>query len=151
MYPLVLFKNAKHLFEHMGRAHWFLSKNPSLSDFQSLNDGIKNCKLTCEKCPRNYFTKLFYPIIAQFWVLCLKSPQPATLFLMNSQGDYYIASSTDFSANDHAISKMSGWPKLQQNPLRTTLYNTEWLSQVWILCFSLSLIHSDLLEVQISW
>ena len=52
-----------------------------------------------------------------------------TSFNEYSQGDYYIASSTDFSANDHAIYKMSGWPKLQNNLLRTVQYNYEWLSQ----------------------
>ena len=60
---------------------------------------------------------------------CPYNPRANSSAYMNSQGDYYIASSTDFSANDHAIYKMSGWPKLQQNLKRTVQYNYEWLSQ----------------------
>lgn len=60
---------------------------------------------------------------------CPYSPKANSSAFMNNQGDYYIASSTDFSANDHAIYKMSGWPNLDQNLLRTLQYNSLWLSQ----------------------
>ena len=60
---------------------------------------------------------------------CPHNPRGNASAFMNSEGDYYIASSTDFSANDHAIYKMSGWPGLQQNLIRTIQFNSEWLSQ----------------------
>ena len=59
---------------------------------------------------------------------CPYSPRANSSAFMNSDGDYYVASSTGFSSNDHAIFRMSG-AKLNQNLLRTEQYNSAWLSQ----------------------
>ena len=78
------------------------------------------------------FLPLFISQVSQ-WVdgrgKCPYSPEANSSAYMNSQGDFYIASSTDFSANDHAIYKMSGWPDLNQGLLRSVQYNSMWLSQ----------------------
>lgn len=60
---------------------------------------------------------------------CPYSPKANSSAFMNSKGDFIIASPTDFSSNDFAIYKMSGWPDLNQNLLRTVQYNSLWLSQ----------------------
>ena len=59
---------------------------------------------------------------------CPFSPKANSSAFMNDVGEYYIASSTDFSANDPAIYRMSG-ANLDQALLRSERYNSMWLSQ----------------------
>lgn len=58
---------------------------------------------------------------------CPYSPEANSSALMTQSGDYYIASSTDFSSNDHAIYRMSG--KSFDDLVRTVQYNSLWLAQ----------------------
>jgi semaphorin 5 len=59
---------------------------------------------------------------------CPYSPRTNSSAFMNEGGEYYIASSTDFQSNDHAIYRMSG-PNLNNDLLRTVQYNSLWLAQ----------------------
>lgn len=58
---------------------------------------------------------------------CPHAPDANSTALMMTNGDYYIASSTDFSGNDHAIYRMSGTDF--RSMLRTVQYNSFWLDQ----------------------
>ena len=58
---------------------------------------------------------------------CPFAPDSNSTALMTSKGDYYTASSIDFSNSDHAIFRMSG--QGFKNLLRTNRHNTLWLSQ----------------------
>ncbi len=59
---------------------------------------------------------------------CPYSPMANSSAFMTRNGEYYIASSTDFSANDHAIYRMSG-RSLNSGLLRTERYNAKWLDK----------------------
>ena len=55
---------------------------------------------------------------------CPYSPHSNITSLMASNGDYYIASPTDFSGQDFSIYRLMG----SSNRLRTMQYNSKWLN-----------------------
>ena len=59
---------------------------------------------------------------------CPYSPKANSSAFMNDNGDYYIAGSTDFSANDYTIYRMSG-ANLDQALVRTEPYNPLYMTQ----------------------
>lgn len=68
--------------------------------------------------------------------LCPYSPYANSTALMTSQGDYYLASTIDFTETDPVIFKGQGKPPL----LRTVQYDPKWLSGKKILYISLLLL-----------
>ncbi|XP_023224670.1 semaphorin-5A-like [Centruroides sculpturatus] len=56
---------------------------------------------------------------------CPYSPHHNSTALMTVQGDYYIASAVDFSAQDHAIYRIMGKGPI----LRTVQYDPKWLNE----------------------
>ena len=62
---------------------------------------------------------------------CPYSPHSNVTSLLTSSGDYFIASPTDFSGQDHAIYRLSVGTSLggsSSNRLRTMQYNAKWLN-----------------------
>lgn len=55
---------------------------------------------------------------------CPYSPDANNTALVTSQGDYYIASTIDFSGRDHVIYRIMG----KQPYLRTVRFDPKWLS-----------------------